>query len=59
MVLMPNIWHFYETLSKDVARSSASRRGDAGFQGVTGGVFRFVYGAYASWSYEGEGNVAF
>lgn len=56
---MPNIWHFYETLSKDVARSSASRRGDAGFQGVTGGVFRFVYGAYASWSYEGEGNVAF
>lgn len=35
MVLMLNIWHFYEMLSKDVARSSVSRRGAAHFQGVT------------------------
>lgn len=51
---MPNSWHFYETLSKDVAWSSASRRGDAGFHGVTCSVFGFVYGTYSSWSCKEE-----
>lgn len=50
----PNSWHFYETCSKDVAWTFASRRGDAGFHGVTYSVLGFLYGAYSSWSCKEE-----
>lgn len=53
---MPNSWHFYETLSKDVAWSSVCvQEGRCRFfHGVTCSVFGFVYGTYSSWSCKEE-----